>query len=328
MTNFTDGGTRTTRRSLLPDGGEFDRPETDFRDRIEADPDAEFPAEAGRYHLYISRACPWAHGAALVRKLYGLEDVISMDIVDPYRDERGWMFTPGTDEECTPDTVNGFDFLAEVYEAAAPGFSAKPSVPVLWDRERDTIVNNESIEIMRMLATAFDEFATTDADLYPAGRRDDIDDVVDRIYDPINNGVYRAGFATTQDAYEAAVTDLFDALDYWEGVLDDQRYLLGDELTLADVRLFPTLVRFDPVYNIHFKCSLRRLVDYPNLWNYTKDVYQHPGVAETVNMDHITEHYYTTHESVNPKRIVPLGPDVDFTEPHDRDQLSAGAPSA
>jgi len=325
MTFLVDGELRPEGLGQTGDDGSFDRIETTFRDRVRDDPDARFQPEAGRYHLYVARACPWAHGAVLTRKLLGLEDAITMDVVEPYRDERGWQFSPEK-PGCTPDTVNGADYLSEVYLAADPDYTGKVSVPVLWDREEGTIVNNESIEVMRTLASEFREFAGTDLDLYPAGRRDEIDDAVDQLYEPINNGVYRAGFAQTQEAYERAVAALFDALDHWEAVLDDQRYLLGEELTLADLRLFATLVRFDPVYYVHFKCSVRRLVDYPNLWNYTKELYQLPGVAETVNVDHIKEHYYTTHESVNPKRIVPVGPDVDYTEPHDRDRLPAATP--
>ena len=325
MTFLVDGELRPDGLGQTGEDGEFDRIETTFRDRVRDDPDAEFPAAAGRYHLYAARACPWAHGAVLTRKLLGLEDAITMDVVEPFRDERGWQFSPER-EDCTPDTVNGHDYLAGVYRDADSDYTGKVSVPVLWDRERSTIVNNESIEIMRMLASAFGEFAGSDLDLYPEGSRGEIDRVVSEIYDPINNGVYRAGFAESQGAYEEAVTDLFDALDRWETVLDGQRYLLGEELTLADLRLFPTLVRFDPVYFVHFKCSVRRLADYPNLWNYTKELYQLPGVAETVNMDHIKEHYYTTHESINPKRIVPVGPEVDYTEAHDRDRLPASAP--
>jgi putative glutathione S-transferase len=328
MTFLVDGELRPGGLGQTSDDGEFDRIETTFRESIRDDPDARFRPEAGRYHLYVARACPWAHGAVLTRRLLGLEEAISMDIVEPFRDERGWQFTPEK-PGCTPDTLLGHDYLADVYREADPDYTGKVSVPVLWDTREGTIVNNESIEIMRMLAGEFGEHASNDLglDLYPEGHRDEVDRVVDEIYGPINNGVYRAGFAATQDAYERAVTELFDALGRWEEVLDEQRYLLGEALTLADLRLFPTLVRFDPVYHVHFKCSRRRLRDYPNLWNYTKELYQLPGVAETVNMDHIKEHYYTTHESINPKRIVPVGPDVDYTEPHDRDRLPAATPS-
>jgi len=319
---FVDGEWRT---DVTTDGGEFERSETTFRDRVRADPDAAFPAEPGRYHLYVSRACPWAHGAALVRRLAGLEDVVSLDVVDPWRGEDGWQFTPEK-EGCTPDTVNGFDYLREAYVAAVPDYAGRVTVPVLWDRERETVVNNESIEIMEMLATAFTEYGNG-ADLHPEALRDEIDRVVEDVYDPINNGVYRAGFAGTQDAYEDAVTDLFAALDHWDEMLADQRYLVGDRLTLADLRLFPTLVRFDEVYHTHFGCNVRHVTDYEHLWPYVRDLYGTPGVAETVNMAHIKEHYYTTHTDLNPKGIVPVGPDPAFDAPHDRDELPGEPPA-
>ncbi|MFB6362243.1 MAG: glutathione S-transferase family protein [Halobacteriales archaeon] len=309
-----------------PDGA-FDRSKTVFRDRIRDAPDARFPPEADRYHLYVSRACPWAHGAVLVRKLLGLDDVISMDVVDPYRDDRGWQFSPDRDG-CTPDTVNGADYLAEVYRAADPGFDGHVSVPVLWDREHETIVNNESIEVMQMLATAFGELQTPDIDLYPADRREEIDRITTAIYEPVNNGVYRTGFAESQAAYDTAVAELFGALEDLDALLADQRYLAGERLTIADLRLFPTLVRFDEVYHTHFRCNRRQVTDYQNLWGYTRELYQLAGVAETVNMEHIKEHYYTTHDSLNPKRIVPVGPDPDFRSPHDRDALPGGPPEA
>jgi putative glutathione S-transferase len=309
------------------DGGEFDRKETGFRDWVRADQSARFPADSGRYHLYVSYACPWAHGTLLVRSLNGLEDAVSVDVVDPYREDRGWQFTPGKDG-CTEDSVNGFDYVAEVYEAADPETDERPSVPVLWDREEDTIVNNESIEVMRMLDGAFDEYADHPVDLYPEGYRDEVDRIVDDIYDPINNGVYRAGFAGSQAAYDEAVDDLFDALGRYDELLADQRYLAGDRLTLADVRLFPTLVRFDEVYHTHFKCNRRHVADFDNLWPYVRDLYGTPGIGETVNMAHIKEHYYTTHPDVNPKRLVATGPDPDFEAPHDRDELPGEPPAA
>ncbi|MBS3760349.1 MAG: glutathione S-transferase family protein [Halodesulfurarchaeum sp.] len=306
--------------------GRFRRQEAVFRDRIEDAGDATFIPDAGRYHLYISRACPWAHGAALVRTLLGLEDAITMDIVDPYREADGWQFTPEKNG-CTQDTVNDTEYLDEVYQLADARFSKRPTVPVLWDRETGTIVNNESIEIMRMLGTAFGSHRDGAVDLYPVGRRDEIDRIVDELYEPINNGVYRAGFADSQQAYDEAIDDLFGALDRWETVLEDQRYLLGEQLTLADLRLFATLVRFDSVYHTHFMCNKKRIVDYPHLWGHTRDIYQLPGVAETVNMAHIKEHYYTTHPDVNPKRIIARGPDLDFEAPHDRDQLPGEPPT-
>ncbi|MFB6138762.1 MAG: glutathione S-transferase family protein [Halobacteriaceae archaeon] len=320
MSTFVDGEWRERAYERPAEEGEFERQEPRFRDWI----GEEYPAESGRYHLYISRACPWAHGAVLVRKLLGLEDVISMDVLDPYREEEGWQFTPEK-EGCTPDTANDFEYLREAYEASDPAYSGRPTVPVLWDKVEDTIVNNESIEVMVMLAREMADLGNG-VDLYPEGKRDEIDRVVEELYHPINNGVYRAGFADTQAAYERAVHDVFDAFDRWESVLADQRYLLGEDLTLADLRLFPTLVRFDPVYHTHFKCNVRRLRDYPNLWNYTKELYQLDGVAETVNMDHITEHYYTTHTDINPKRIVPVGPDIDYAGDHDRDRFAGGPP--
>jgi putative glutathione S-transferase len=319
---FVDGEWRTDAYELADDEGEFDREETTFRDRL----GEEFPAESGRYHLYISRACPWAHGAVLVRSLMGLEESVSMDVVDPYRDERGWQFTPEKDG-CTPDTVDGFDYLGEAYVAADPDYTGRVTVPVLWDTEEGTIVNNESIEVMRMLSTALDHLGNG-VDLYPEGMREEIDEAVDAIYDPINNGVYRAGFAGTQEAYERAVEGLFDALDQWDAVLADQRYLVGDRLTLADLRLFATLVRFDQVYHTHFKCNRKLISQYDHLWPYLRDVYQVPGVAKTVNMDHIKEHYYTTHTDINPTGFVAVGPDLDFEAPHDRDRLPGDLPEA
>jgi putative glutathione S-transferase len=321
---FVDGEWRTDAHESTDDDGEFDRDETTFRDRL----GEEYPAETGRYHLYVSRACPWAHGAAMVRSLMGLEDAVSMDLVDPYRDERGWQFTPGKDD-CTPDTVNGFDYLGEAYVAADPDYTGRVTVPVLWDTQEDTIVNNESIEIMETVSTAMGEFGNG-VDLYPADLREEVDEVVEAIYDPINNGVYRAGFAGTQEAYERAVSDLFDALEHWNSVLENQRYLVDDgtRLTLADLRLFATLLRFDHVYHTHFKCNRKLISQYENLWPYVRDLYTTPGIAGTVNMDHITEHYYTTHTGINPTGFVAVGPDLDFEAPHDRDRLPGGPPGA
>ncbi len=321
---FVDGEWRTDAHESTDDDGEFDRDETTFRDRLGED----YPAEAGRYHLYVSRACPWAHGAAMVRSLMGLEDAVSMDIVDPYRDERGWQFTPEKDD-CTPDTVNGFDYLGEAYVAADPDYTGRVTVPVLWDKQEGTIVNNESIEVMETFSTAMGELGNG-VGLYPADIREEIDEVVEAIYDPINNGVYRAGFAGTQEAYERAVSDLFDALDHWDAVLEGQRYLVGDgtRLTLADLRLFATLVRFDHVYHTHFKCNRKLISQYENLWPYVRDLYTTPGIAKTANMDHIREHYYTTHTGINPTGFVAVGPDLDFEAPHDRDRLPGGPPGA
>ncbi|PSP92534.1 glutathione-dependent reductase [Halobacteriales archaeon QS_4_62_28] len=332
MNMLVDGEWQTDVYEETNENGEFERQETMFRDFVEDDPDARFQPEAGRYHLYVSLACPWAHRTLLVRALKGLEDAISVDIVDPFRADDGWQFTPQKDG-CTPDTVNGSDYLREVYQAANPDVTGRVTVPVLWDKHEETIVNNESEEILRMLDTEFDDVATHDVDLYPAEYRDDVDRIIDAIYEPINNGVYRTGFANTQDAYDRAVEELFDALDHWDSVLSDQRYLAGDRLTEADICMFTTLIRFDEVYHTHFMCNHRLIMQYDNLWPYLRDLYQTGDtedgeslVAQTVNMDHITEHYYTTHPDVNPKRIVPNGPDPDFAAPHDRDSLPGGPP--
>lgn len=313
---YVDGEWKTDTYEFSNDDGEFDRSETTFRDELGTE---QFPAESGRYHLYISRACPWAHGAAMVRSLMGLEDDISMDIVDPYRDDRGWQFTPEKDD-CTADSVNGHDYLGETYIAADSDYTGRVTVPVLWDREEETIVNNESIEVMRHISTAFEG---NGIDLYPEHLREEIDGVVDDIYDPINNGVYRAGFAGTQEAYENAVADLFGALDAYDERLADQRYLVGDQLTLADLRLFATLVRFDNVYHTHFKCNVQLIREYDNLWPYVRDLYQTPGIEQTMNMDHIKEHYYTTHTDINPTQFIGVGPDLDFHADHDRARLQS-----
>jgi putative glutathione S-transferase len=325
MNHLVDGEWRTGEYESTNEDGEFERQETTFHDRIEDDSDAEFPAEAGRYHLYVSYACPWAHRTLLVRALKGLEDAITVDVVDPFRDDDGWQFTPEK-AGCTPDTVNGHDYLREAYVDADPDATCRVTVPVLWDKKQDTIVNNESAEIIRMLDTEMDGVASRNVDLYPEGYRDEVDRVIDEIYEPINNGVYRAGFAKSQDAYDRAVSELFDALDHWDEVLADQRYLAGDRLTEADVCMFTTLVRFDQVYHTHFMCNKQLIQQYNNLWPYLRDLYQTPGVAETVNMDHIKEHYYTTHPDVTPSRIVAAGPDLDFEADHDRDELPGAPP--
>jgi glutathionyl-hydroquinone reductase len=317
---FLKGEWKTERQWKNTDG-RFVRQATSFRDWISAGGDSVFPAEAGRYHLYIARACPWAHRTAILRKLKGLEDIISLSAVGSFMGEDGWAFydEPGV----IPDSVNGAQYLREVYAKADPDYTGRVTTPVLWDKEMGMIVNNESREIVRMLDTEFDAFATTDADFFPQDLREEVDETISAIYEPINNGVYRSGFAATQEAYDEAVTDVFDALDHWEDVLSERRYLCGDCVTEADWCLFPTLVRFDSVYHGHFKCNLRRIVDYPNLWGNLRDLYQQPGVAETVHMDHIKNHYYRSHESINPNRIVPTGPVLDFTWPHGRARLSA-----
>ena len=299
--------------------GSFQRQESTFRGWVRRDGSTEFPPEAGRYHLYVSLACPWAHRTIIFRKLKRLEDVVGMTVVDPVRDERGWAFRDGPGH--SKDPVNGFAFLSEAYKATAPSFVDRVTVPVLWDRKNRRIVNNESSEIIRMLDREFDELTNSKIIFYPNELRDRIDEVNDFVYRTVNNGVYRAGFATHQEAYERAVRELFDALDELEGRLANQRYLVGNQVTEADWRLFTTLVRFDSVYFGHFKCNIRRIVEYPNLLGYLRDLYQHDGVPETVNFDHIKRHYYVTHTSINPTRIVPLGPDLDLGTPHERARL-------
>jgi len=296
--------------------GEFVRQSSAFRERVTADGSSGFAAEPGRYHLYVSLACPWAHRSIIFRKLKGLEATIGMTVVDPIRDERGWAFTeaPG----CSPDPINGFRFLIEAYLATDPAFEGRVTVPVLWDKKEGRIVNNESAEIMRTLNSEFDEWGRADIDFYPEDLRGEIDVVNDEVYPHVNNGVYRCGFATSQEAYDEAFEKLFRTLDDLESRLSHHRYLVGERITEADWRLFTTLVRFDPVYHGHFKCNLRRLADHPNLWGYTRDLYQVPGVAETVNLDHIKRHYYVTHRAINPTGVVPRGPEIDFGEPHGR----------
>lgn len=279
----------------------------------------DFPLEAGRYHLYVSLACPWAHRTLIARSLLGLEESTSISVSHPLMLEHGWVFREGDAE--IPDPHLGIDYLWQLYVAADPTFTGRVTVPVLWDRERATIVNNESREILRMLTTEFRPLWTREVELCPEDLREEIDRVIDAIYEPVNNGVYRSGFARSQEAYEEAVTELFDALDHWESVLAGQRYLCGDRLTEADICMFTTLVRFDAVYHTHFKCNIRRVVDYPNLWGFVRDVYQTPHVAETVRFDHIKQHYFGSHETINPTGIVPVGPTIDYTAPHDRDRF-------
>ena len=303
-------------RELTGDG-RFARQESAFRGWVTSDGSSAFPLEAGRYHLYVSLACGWSHRAVIVRRLKGLEAAVSMSLADPFRDERGWAFTGGE----FVDRVNGFSFLSEAYLASDPGYRARVSVPVLWDKLGGRIVSNESADIVRMFNGVFDAVAERHVDLYPPELRGEIDTVNEVVYEAVNNGVYKAGFAKSQEAYDEAYERLFAALDELEARLGRSRYLIGAEPTEADWRLFPTLVRFDAVYYGHFKCNRRRIVDYPNLWAYTKDLYQLPGIAETVAMDQIKLHYYTTHDMLNPSRIVPLGPEIDFLAPHDRARL-------
>ncbi|OJU35783.1 MAG: glutathione-dependent reductase [Rhizobiales bacterium 68-8] len=307
-------------------GGKFERAASRFRDWVTADgapaPGRErgFRAEPGRYHLYVSWACPWAHRTLIFRALKKLEGVISVSVVHHFMGENGWTFLK--EDGATGVTLYGFDYLHQIYTKADPTYSGRVTVPVLWDRKEETIVNNESSEIIRMLNSAFDQWGDASLDFYPQPLRAGIDALNDFVYPAINNGVYRAGFATKQDAYEEAFRELFSALDEIEARLSRQRYLAGDRLTEADWRLFTTLIRFDAVYYSHFKCNLRRIADYPNLSNYLRDLYQVPGVADTVNMAHIKAHYYGSHRTINPTGIVPLGPELDFDAPHDRARLS------
>ena len=298
------------------DDGRYLRAASGIRHRVTADGSSGFKAEKGRYHLFASWSCPWAHRTMILRRLKGLEGVISLSVAEGGLMERGWKFADLSD--ALPQTGKRPGFLHEVYTRAEPGYSGRVTVPVLWDKERETIVNNESREIIRMLDTEFDEFGDHRRNFLPRHLAPQVEETIDAIYEPINNGVYKSGFARSQEAYEAAVTALFEALDRWEGVLAGQRYLCGDELTEADWCLFPTLLRFDLVYYSHFKCNLRRIADYPNLWNYTKELYQVPGVAEVCNLDQIKAGYYRGQEWVNPTRIVPKGPLIDFSTPHDR----------
>ena len=300
--------------------GAFVRQKYAFRDRITADGSSGFPAEAGRYHLYVSLACPWAHRAIIVRRLLGLEEAISMSVVDPVRDERGWAFRDGPGH--TADPVCGFELLSEAYLRTDPDYTGRYTVPCIWDRVTGRLVTNNYPDITIDFETQFTRFHGPGApDLYPGELRAEIDAVNAVVYADVNNGVYRAGFSTSQAKYEAAVDALFARLDWLEARLAGQRYLVGGRLTEADVRLFTTLVRFDAVYVGHFKCNLRRLVDYPNLWGYARDLYQHPAFGETVDLDHIKRHYYLTHDQLNPTRLVPRGPLVDWAAPHDRARL-------
>lgn len=309
-------------------GGAFEREPTTLRNWITADgsagPSGEggFPAEAGRYHLYVSYACPWAHRTIIFRKLKGLEDAIGLDVVHPYMGDEGWTFATDFDG-ATGDRVNGLDKLADVYLKAVPDFTGRVTTPVLWDKERETIVSNESSEIIRMLNSAFDAVGAAEADYCPEAMRPEIDAINEEVYGNVNNGVYRCGFASSQAAYERAFKRLFDTLDGLERRLGRKRYLVGDTLTEADWRLFVTLIRFDPVYVGHFKCNLRRIADYPNLSNYMRALYQHPGISETVRLDHIKHHYYRSHPWINPTGIVPAGPEIDYAAPHDRGRFDA-----
>jgi len=302
-------------------GGKFVRANAKFRNWITPDgknaPSGEaFKAEAGRYHLYVSYACPWAHRTLIFRKLKGLEDMVGVSVVNHFMGGQGWTFHEG--DGVIPDPVMDAEFLHQLYTAADPNFSGRVTVPVLWDKKTGTIVSNESSEIIRMFNSAFDQLGATPGDFYPEALREEIDEVNERVYHTLNNGVYKCGFATTQEAYEEAFVALFDTLDWLEERLSKRRYLAGDQITEADWRLFTTLVRFDAVYVGHFKTNLRRIADYPNLWAYTRELYQVHGVSGTVNMHHIKHHYYGSHESINPTRIVPMGPTINFNTPHHR----------
>lgn len=307
------------REPFQPDtrDGAFDRPVSQFREWVTADGSSGFPAAPGRYHLYVSLACPWAHRTLIFRRLKGLEEVIGVTVVDPLMGDEGWEFSEA------PDPVNGARYLHEIYTQADPICTTRVTVPVLWDKEWGTIVSNESAEIIRMLNSAFDAYGRGELDFYPEDRRPQIDEINAFVYHRINNGVYRSGFAQTQAKYEEAFDELFEGLKAVETMLEGHRYLAGDRITEADWRLFTTLVRFDAVYYSHFKCNRRRIIDYPHLWNYTKELYQVPGVAETVSLDHIKRHYYGSHPGLNPTGIVPKGPEIRFDEPHNRHQWPA-----
>jgi putative glutathione S-transferase len=299
--------------------GAFARQADAFDDWVKADGSTGFPAVAGRYHLYVSLACPWAHRTIIIRALKKLEHAIGMSIVDPLRDDRGWAFT----EANGPDPVNGFIFLSQAYTKTDPAYRGRVTVPVLWDKETRVIVSNNDDHIMRMLETEFDAFAgSNDVDFYPEEHRSAIDALNDEIYDAVNNGVYKAGFATDQDVYAEAATAVFNELDRLEARLAEHRFLFGTTPVETDWRLFVTLIRFDAVYVGHFKCNVRRIVDYPNLWGYLRDLYQYRNVASTVNFDHIKRHYYMTHDEINPTRIVPIGPHLDLTSKHGRESMS------
>ena len=304
-------------------GGRFERHESQFRNWITPDgsagPDgkAGFKAEAGRYHLYVAYACPWAHRALVFRKLKGLENMIDVSYTHWFMGENGWTFKDDPDG-IVGDKLFGSDFMYEIYLKADPHYTGRVTVPTLWDKQQNTIVSNESADIIRMFNSAFDSVGAADGDYYPDDKKAEIDDINERVYHTVNNGVYKAGFATAQDAYEEAVFPLFESLDWLDEKLGKSRFLTGDTPTEADWRLWTTLYRFDLVYHGHFKCNIRRLVDYANLWPYARDLYQWPGIAETVNPMHAQRHYYESHDMVNPTRVVPAGPDIDWEKPHGR----------
>ncbi len=327
MGQLVDGAWKKEALLKKTDDGKFNRKASSFRNWVTADGAAGpggvggFKAESGRYHLYISHACPWAHRTAIFRKLKGLEGLISLSVTHWHMGDMGWRFDSG--DEALQDPINGADYVHQIYQAADDHYTGRATVPILWDKQQKTIVSNESAEIIRMFNSAFDHLEVKSGDYYPAQLRGQIDEINDRVYTTVNNGVYQAGFAQTQDAYEEAVYPLFETLDWIEDLLGGQRYLAGDVLTEADWRLFTTLLRFDPVYAGHFKCNLRRIADYSNLSNYLRELYQVTGVAETVNMTHIKSHYYGSHTGINPTGIIPAGPVTDLNASHDRQRLKA-----
>ncbi|WP_276718273.1 glutathione S-transferase family protein [Pseudooceanicola nitratireducens] len=323
MGQLIDGTWEAENLAALSSGGEFKRKESSYRSWITADGsagpsgEAGFKAESGRYHLYVSYACPWAHRTLIFRQLKDLADHITVSVVHPDMLDKGWSFDSDF-PEATGDDLLGKSHLHEVYTQADPTATTRVTVPVLWDKSTGQIVSNESAEIIRMFNSAFNGLTGNTTDYYPEALQDRIDEINDRIYDTVNNGVYKSGFASSQKAYDKAVTALFNSLDWIEGILAENRYLTGDTLTEADWRLFTTLIRFDKVYHTHFKCNRSRILDFPNMWGYLKELYQMPGVAETVNFDHITRHYYYSHDHINPNRIVPITPDLDLISPHGR----------
>jgi putative glutathione S-transferase len=325
---LVDGTWHDTWYDTKSTGGAFKRRAAQFRNWLTADGSAGpsgkggFKAEPGRYHLYVSHACPWAHRTLIFRELKGLTDLISVSVVHPDMLDKGWSFETD-DHGATGDDLYGLDYAHQVYTKADPAYSGRVTVPILWDKQQETIVSNESSEIIRMFNSAFNEITGNCDDYWPEAMRNEIEEINARIYSDVNNGVYKSGFATSQEAYDAAVHPLFDTLDWLEDRLARNRYLMGDRVTEADWRLFTTLIRFDPVYHLHFKCNKRRLIDYPNLWAYTRELYQWPGVAQTVNMNHIVRHYHYSHDSINPHRIIPVNPTLDYLEPHGRDQRPA-----
>jgi putative glutathione S-transferase len=323
MGQLVDGKWHDVWYDTKASGGKFVRSTAGFRNWITPDGsagptgDGGFQAASGRYHLYVSYACPWAHRTLIFRELKELTSHITISAVHPDMLSDGWTFEKD-DHGATGDTLYNLPFVRDIYTHAQPDISGRVTVPILWDKERETIVSNESSEIIRMFNSAFDVITGNTQDYWPKTMRDAIEEVNTRVYSDVNNGVYKSGFATTQTAYDDAVGKLFATLDWLDTRLADQRYLMGAQLTEADWRLFPTLMRFDPVYHLHFKCNAKRIIDYPNLWAYTRDLYQTPGVAATVNMNHIVRHYHYSHETINPHRIIPINPDLDFDEPHGR----------